>query len=198
MLKLACNISAQKKGVGSTESGRDSRIQTAWRKACRRSVRACRPYLSVSRRTPIKPGINVGRGSDDTLFALIDGKVKFERAGGQYKESPYTPYKLNISTKKRAAVCPYERACPLFILIKSANIPKQNSKNRRRYPPAKTVGPAAMREMSPSGSCRRFDTDALRNSRFLSAKAALRRGSQACCSANIPVRCFCYWRRISR
>ena len=69
---------AHKKGVGSTKNGRDSESKRLGvKKGDGQSVLAGN-ILVRQRGTKIHPGINVGRGSDDTLFAMMDGKVKFE------------------------------------------------------------------------------------------------------------------------
>ena len=69
---------AHKKGVGSTKNGRDSESKRLGvKKGDGQSVLAGN-ILVRQRGTKIHPGINVGRGSDDTLFAMTDGKVKFE------------------------------------------------------------------------------------------------------------------------
>ena len=69
---------AHKKGVGSTKNGRDSQSKRLGvKKGDGQSVLAGN-ILVRQRGTRIHPGINVGRGSDDTLFAMTDGKVKFE------------------------------------------------------------------------------------------------------------------------
>ena len=78
MLRLGLQFFAHKKGVGSTKNGRDSESKRLGvKKADGQSVIAGN-ILVRQRGTKIHPGANVGRGSDDTLFALIDGKVKFE------------------------------------------------------------------------------------------------------------------------
>ena len=78
MLKLSLKFFAHKKGVGSTKNGRDSESKRLGvKKADGQSVLAGN-ILVRQRGTKIHPGNNVGRGTDDTLFALIDGKVKFE------------------------------------------------------------------------------------------------------------------------
>jgi large subunit ribosomal protein L27 len=72
---------AHKKGGGSTKNGRDSNAQRLGvKKFGGQSVRAGN-ILVRQRGTKMHPGNNVGRGSDDTLFALVDGLVKFERVG---------------------------------------------------------------------------------------------------------------------
>ena len=77
---------AHKKGMGSTKNGRDSESK----RADGQFVLAGN-ILVRQRGTKIHPGNNVGIGSDDTLFALVDGKVKFERKGRDKKQcSVYT------------------------------------------------------------------------------------------------------------
>ena len=78
MLKLSLQFFAHKKGVGSTKNGRDSESKRLGvKKADGQSVVAGN-IIVRQRGTAIRPGNNVGIGKDDTLFALIDGKVKFE------------------------------------------------------------------------------------------------------------------------
>ena len=77
---------AHKKGMGSTKNGRDSEsIRLGVKKGDGQPVLAGN-ILVRQRGTKIHPGINVGKGSDDTLFALVDGKVKFERKGKSKKQ----------------------------------------------------------------------------------------------------------------
>ena len=79
MLKLSLQFFAHKKGVGSTKNGRDSESKRLGvKKSDGQSVRAGNIIIR-QRGTSVHPGNNVGIGSDDTLFALIDGKVKFEQ-----------------------------------------------------------------------------------------------------------------------
>ena len=85
MYMLNIQLFAHKKGVGSTNNGRDSESKRLGvKKADGQSVLAGN-ILVRQRGTKIHPGINVGRGSDDTLFALESGKVKFERVGKDKK-----------------------------------------------------------------------------------------------------------------
>lgn len=78
MLKLSLQFFAHKKGVGSTKNGRDSESKRLGvKKADGQSVVAGN-IIVRQRGTAIRPGNNVGIGSDDTLFALIDGTVRFE------------------------------------------------------------------------------------------------------------------------
>ena len=90
MLRLGLQFFAHKKGVGSTKNGRDSESKRLGvKKADGQSVIAGNIIIR-QRGTKIHPGNNVGRGSDDTLFALVDGKVKFEHiAGGRRQVSVY-------------------------------------------------------------------------------------------------------------
>lgn len=72
---------AHKKGVGSTKNGRDSESKRLGVKRADGQVVSAGSILVRQRGTKVHPGENVGKGSDDTLFALIDGKVRFERSG---------------------------------------------------------------------------------------------------------------------
>ncbi len=69
---------AHKKGTGSTRNGRDSRAQRLGVKRYGGQVVKAGNILVRQRGTKVHPGNNVGRGNDDTLFALIDGVVTFE------------------------------------------------------------------------------------------------------------------------
>ena len=77
---------AHKKGVGSTRNGRDSASKRLGVKRADGQFVLAGNILMRQRGTKIHPGTNVGIGSDDTLFALIDGKVKFERLGRDKKK----------------------------------------------------------------------------------------------------------------
>ena len=69
---------AHKKGVGSSKNGRDSESKRLGVKKYANENVLAGNILVRQRGTKIHPGVNVGRGSDDTLFAMIDGVVKFE------------------------------------------------------------------------------------------------------------------------
>ncbi len=85
MLKLGLQFFAHKKGVGSTKNGRDSNAQRLGvKKSDGQSVTAGNIIIR-QRGTNVHPGTNVGKGSDDTLFALVDGVVKFERTKNNRK-----------------------------------------------------------------------------------------------------------------
>ena len=82
---------AHKKGVGSSRNGRDSASKRLGAKRADGQFVLAGNILVRQRGTKIHPGTNVGRGSDDTLFALVDGKVRFERKGRDRKQvSIYT------------------------------------------------------------------------------------------------------------
>ncbi|MFO7890000.1 MAG: 50S ribosomal protein L27 [bacterium] len=74
---------AHKKGVGSTQNGRDSNPKFLGVKRFDGHVVSAGSILVRQRGTKFHPGINVGRGSDDTLFAKKDGEVKFHRKGNR-------------------------------------------------------------------------------------------------------------------
>ena len=82
---------AHKKGVGSSRNGRDSNPQMLGVKRFAGQFVTGGSILVRQRGTPFKPGINVGRGSDDTLFAKIDGVVRFARRRGDRYVSILTP-----------------------------------------------------------------------------------------------------------
>ena len=91
MLKLSMQFFAHKKGVGSTKNGRDSESKRLGVKRADGQFVLAGNILVRQRGTHIHPGNNVGIGSDDTLFALIDGKVKFERVGRDRKKVSIYP-----------------------------------------------------------------------------------------------------------
>ena len=80
---------AHKKGGGSTKNGRDSQAQRLGVKRADGQFVLAGNILVRQRGTNVHPGKNVGKGSDDTLFALIDGKVKFETKANKKQVSVY-------------------------------------------------------------------------------------------------------------
>ena len=91
MIKFNLQLFAHKKGMGSTKNGRESQSKRLGaKKGDGQSVLAGN-ILVRQRGTKIPPGTNVGIGSDDTLFALIDGKVKYERMGKDKKQVSVYP-----------------------------------------------------------------------------------------------------------
>ncbi|ALA97481.1 50S ribosomal protein L27 [Spiroplasma kunkelii CR2-3x] len=83
MMKFALGLQlfASKKGVGSTKNGRDSHSKRLGTKRADGQTIRAGSIIYRQRGTKVHPGVNVGRGADDTLFALIDGIVKFEKFG---------------------------------------------------------------------------------------------------------------------
>ena len=82
---------AHKKGVGSTRNGRDSESKRLGAKRAEGQFVKAGNILYRQRGTKIHPGENVGRGKDDTLFALADGKVHFHRLGRDKKQVSVLP-----------------------------------------------------------------------------------------------------------
>ncbi|MBM7554627.1 50S ribosomal protein L27 [Thalassobacillus pellis] len=91
MLRLDLQFFAQKKGVGSTKNGRDSESKRLGAKRADGQFVSGGSILYRQRGTKIYPGTNVGRGGDDTLFAKVDGVVKFERYGRNRKKVSVYP-----------------------------------------------------------------------------------------------------------
>ncbi|WP_459128961.1 50S ribosomal protein L27 [Guggenheimella bovis] len=86
MLKFNLQLFASKKGVGSSKNGRDSEAKRLGVKAGDGQVVTAGSIIVRQRGTKIHPGLNVGRGGDDTLFALIEGVVRFEAKGRDKKK----------------------------------------------------------------------------------------------------------------
>ncbi|MGF0040356.1 50S ribosomal protein L27 [Peptoniphilaceae bacterium SGI.131] len=91
MLKLNLQFFASKKGVSSTRNGRDSRAKRLGVKRADGQYVLSGNILVRQRGTKIHPGLNVKKGSDDTLFAVADGIVKFERLGKDKKKVSIYP-----------------------------------------------------------------------------------------------------------
>ncbi len=91
MLKLNIQLFAHKKGMGSTRNGRDSESKRLGAKRADGQFVLAGNILYKQRGTRIHPGNNVGRGKDDSLFALIDGTVRFERMGKDRKKVSVYP-----------------------------------------------------------------------------------------------------------
>ena len=86
MIKVDIQFFAHKNGMGSTKNGRDSESKRLGVKRADGQFVLAGNILVRQRGTHIHPGNNVGIGSDDTLFAKVDGKVKFERVGKDRKQ----------------------------------------------------------------------------------------------------------------
>ena len=97
MLKIGIQFFAHHKGGGSTKNGRDSKAKRLGVKRADGQFVLAGNILVRQRGTHIHPGVNVGIGSDDTLFALIDGTVRFERKG---KKIDVLKYKAKKNEKK--------------------------------------------------------------------------------------------------
>jgi large subunit ribosomal protein L27 len=91
MLKLNLQYFASKKGVGSTKNGRDSQSKRLGAKRADGQFVSGGSILYRQRGTKIYPGTNVGKGGDDTLFAKVDGIVRFERYGRDRKKVSVYP-----------------------------------------------------------------------------------------------------------
>lgn len=91
MLKMNLQLFAHKKGMGSTKNGRESQSKRLGAKKGDGQAVLAGNILVRQRGTKIHPGTNVGIGSDDTLFALIDGTVKYERKGKDKKQVSVYP-----------------------------------------------------------------------------------------------------------
>ena len=91
MLKINIQLFAHKKGMDSTRNGRDSESKRLGAKRADGQFVLAGNILYKQRGTHIHPGNNVGKGSDDSLFALIDGTVKYERWGKDRKKVSVYP-----------------------------------------------------------------------------------------------------------
>ena len=91
MLRLDIQFFASKKGVGSSKNGRDSESKRLGPKRADGQVVKAGNILYTQRGTKIHPGNNVGRGSNDTLFSLVDGRVRYERKGRDKKQLSVYP-----------------------------------------------------------------------------------------------------------
>lgn len=85
---------AHKKGVGSSKNGRDSESKRLGVKCSDGQFVLAGHILVRQRGTKIHPGTNVGIGKDDTLFAKVDGLVKYERVGKDKKKA--SVYPINV------------------------------------------------------------------------------------------------------
>ena len=86
MLRINLQFFAHKKGVGSSRNGRDSNSKSLGAKRADGQFVLAGNVLYTQRGTKIHPGNNVGIGSNDSLFALVDGRVRYERKGRDKKQ----------------------------------------------------------------------------------------------------------------
>ena len=91
MFSMNLQLFAHKKGMGSSRNGRDSHAQRLGTKRADGQYVLAGNILVRQRGTRIHPGTNVGIGDDDTLYAKIDGNVKFERYGKTRKKVSVYP-----------------------------------------------------------------------------------------------------------
>ena len=91
MFKMNLQLFAHKKGMGSTKNGRDSASKRLGAKRADGQFVKAGNVFYTQRGTKIHPGLNVGRGGDDTLFALTDGVVRYERLGRDRKQVSIYP-----------------------------------------------------------------------------------------------------------
>ncbi len=91
LLNINIQLFASKKGVSSTKNGRDSEAKRLGAKVSDGQTVTAGSILYRQRGTKIFPGTNVGRGGDDTLFAMVAGTVKFERKGKDKKQVSVYP-----------------------------------------------------------------------------------------------------------
>ena len=91
LMQYNLQLFAHKKGVGSTKNGRDSESKRLGAKRADGQFVRAGNILYRQRGTHIHPGTNVGIGKDDTLFALVDGTVRFERKGRDKKQASVYP-----------------------------------------------------------------------------------------------------------
>ena len=97
MLVMNLQLFAHKKGVGSSKNGRDSESKRLGVKSADGEFVLAGNIIVRQRGTKIHPGNNVGKGKDDTLFAQIDGVVKFERMGRDKKKASVYPVAVEIA-----------------------------------------------------------------------------------------------------
>ena len=90
-MQINLQLFAHKKGMGSTKNGRDSAAKRLGAKRADGQFVKAGNVLYTQRGTNIHPGLNVGRGGDDTLFALTDGVVRYERLGRDRKQVSIYP-----------------------------------------------------------------------------------------------------------
>ena len=106
MLNISLQFFAHKKGMGSTKNGRDSESKRLGPKRADGQFVLAGNILVRQRGTHIHPGTNVGKGTDDTLFAKADGVVRFERLGKDRKQVSVYPaeyfYKSKSACRRQA------------------------------------------------------------------------------------------------
>lgn len=97
MLVMNLQLCAHKKGVGSSRNGRDSESKRLGVKCADGQFVLAGNILVRQRGTKLHPGANVGKGSDDTLYAKIDGVVRYERLGRDKKKASVYPVNVEAA-----------------------------------------------------------------------------------------------------
>ena len=97
MIRVNLQVLASKKGVGSTKNGRDSRAKRLGAKLGDGQYCLAGNIIYRQRGTKIHPGTNVGKGKDDTLFALVDGQVRYERKGKKRTQVNVYPVEFAVA-----------------------------------------------------------------------------------------------------
>ncbi|KXG77045.1 50S ribosomal protein L27 [Thermotalea metallivorans] len=97
LFNINLQLFASKKGVGSSKNGRDSEAKRLGVKRADGQFVSAGSILVRQRGTKIHPGNNVGKGGDDTLFARVDGIVKFERKGKDKKQVSVYPREMAVA-----------------------------------------------------------------------------------------------------
>ena len=97
LMSFELQLFAHKKGQSSTKNGRDSKSKRLGAKRADGQIVRAGNILYTQRGTKIHPGQNVGRGGNDTLFALVDGRVSYERKGRNKKQVSVYPVDLAIA-----------------------------------------------------------------------------------------------------
>ncbi|MGG7163747.1 50S ribosomal protein L27 [Clostridium ihumii] len=97
MLLINLQLCAHKKGVGSSKNGRDSESKRLGVKRADGQFVLAGNILVRQRGTKIHPGTNVGIGGDDTLFAKVDGVVRYERMGKNKKKASIYPVDVEVA-----------------------------------------------------------------------------------------------------
>ena len=95
MFNINIQLFAHKKGQGSTSNGRDSESKRLGAKKADGQFVLAGNIIFKQRGTKIHPGVNVGKGKDDTLFAKVDGELKFERMRKERKCASVYPKTVN-------------------------------------------------------------------------------------------------------
>ena len=91
MMKINLQLFAHKKRIRTTKNGRDSESKRLGAKRADGQFVLAGNILYRQRGTKIHPGVNVGKGGDDTLYALVDGVLRFERKGRDKKQASVYP-----------------------------------------------------------------------------------------------------------